>query len=57
MDEYYKCANCVYFCIDEESGDGYCKQTYTWTTSESYCDSFVDANDYQLLERSDYESR
>ena len=46
MDEYYKCANCVYFCIDEESGDGYCKQTYTWTTSESYCDSFVDANDY-----------
>ena len=48
MDEIYEyetCKNCIYFRIDDESGDGYCKRTYAWTTSESSCDCFMSLNE------------
>lgn len=49
MDNTYEsitCKYCCYFRIDEESGDGYCKRTYAWTTTESSCDCFVSDEDY-----------
>lgn len=37
-DEY--CENCRYYRIDEDANEGFCKQTYSETYSESSCDSF-----------------
>lgn len=36
------CRDCRYYRIDEETGEGYCKQTYTKVYPESSCDSFVE---------------
>lgn len=44
MDEtynYHECESCYYYRIDKESGDGYCKRTYSQTTPESSCDCFM----------------
>ena len=40
------CKNCVYYRIDEETGEEYCRRTYSGTSSESSRDCFVDDSDY-----------
>lgn len=41
--EYPECGDCYYFRIDEETGKGFCRQTYSETNKHSSaCDSFME---------------
>ena len=36
-----ECKYCIYCRTDDETGEKYCKQTYTLVYEESSCDSFI----------------